>query len=232
MPTPPKSLTITETHALLNVFMQKEGTHRQFNRAVRNYTIACLMLEAGLRVGELTQLEIRDLYFNGNPVTSVLIRPEIAKKGRSRRIPVSTRLSQALTQYLTTLPPEFYETETCIAFHPLHSLEKVTTRQIERIIENAGFTALGRPVHPHMLRHTFATKLMRVTDIRTVQELLGHANVTSTQIYTHPSEDDKKDAVEKMNENNHTVNSTRELPATHTRFTNHANAPRASRNVT
>ncbi|GAH69734.1 unnamed protein product, partial [marine sediment metagenome] len=49
--------------------------------------------------------------------------------------------------------------------------------------------------HPHMLRHTFASKLMRVTSMRTVQELLGHSSITSTQIYTHPNEDDKKKAI-------------------------------------
>jgi len=74
----------------------------------------------------------------------------------------------------------------------------ITTRQIENIVLAASMKSLGRPLNPHMLRHTFASKLLRVTNIRTVQILLGHSCITSTQIYTHPNEDDKKKAIDAM----------------------------------
>ncbi|GAH73030.1 unnamed protein product [marine sediment metagenome] len=59
-------------------------------------------------------------------------------------------------------------------------------------------TSLGRPVHPHILRHTFASRLMRTTNARIVQELLGHQHLSTTQIYTHPNQDDLKKAIEQL----------------------------------
>ncbi|GAI79438.1 unnamed protein product [marine sediment metagenome] len=86
----------------------------------------------------------------------------------------------------------------------------LTRRQVHRIISYAAISALGRSVHPHVLRHTFASKLMRVTNMRTVQELLGHKNLTSTQIYTHPNEQDKHKAIENMDRSEESP-----IPASH-----------------
>jgi len=74
----------------------------------------------------------------------------------------------------------------------------ITTRQVERIIKHAAIASIGRPANPHMLRHTFATKLMRITNVRVVQELLGHRNLSSTQIYTHPNQDDFAAAIRNL----------------------------------
>ncbi|MCK5616999.1 tyrosine-type recombinase/integrase, partial [Candidatus Pacearchaeota archaeon] len=77
--------------------------------------------------------------------------------------------------------------------------EPLTTRAIEKMTKWRGIESLNEPVNPHMLRHTFATKLMRVTDMATVQNLLGHKNLNSTQRYTHPNTEDTSAAIEKMN---------------------------------
>jgi len=81
-------------------------------------------------------------------------------------------------------------------------MRPLTTRQVERIIRTAALKSIGRPVHPHVLRHTFASKLMSVCNERIVQELLGHQSITSTQIYTHPNEDDKKKAIQDVEKDN------------------------------
>lgn len=198
MPSTPKTLNVTEQHQLLDALLCKDAPHKSFRKGIRNYLMGCLMLEAGLRVGEVVALQLSHLYFNCKPVETILLTPDITKNHKERSVPVSTRLKQALEEYynehawLQTSPFSYP------AFGHYHTNKAPTTRQVERIINAAGYKAFGRPVNPHLLRHTFASKLMRVTDMRTVQELLGHSHITSTQIYTHPNEDDKKKAINVM----------------------------------
>lgn len=196
----PKTLNVTEQHQLLDALLSKDAPHKSFRKGIRNYLIGCLMLEAGLRVGEVVDLKMSHLFFNDKPVQSLVLTKEITKNHVERIIPISTRLKQAIEEFhkenkwlRADFDPWSIWCNGCVD-------NGLTTRQIERIINKAGWDALGRPVHPHMLRHTFATKLMRVTDIRTVQELLGHSNVTTTQIYTHPNEDDKIKAITDLEE--------------------------------
>ena len=194
----PKTLTVTEQHQLLDTLLAKDAPHKSFLKGVRNYLIGCLMLEAGLRVGEVVKLKISHVYFNCEPVQTLLLTPDITKNHKERSVPVSTRLKNALEEYFKSVTVWLYRPGKLLKWEGSIFLGPITTRQIERIINRAGQQALGRPVNPHMLRHTFASKLMRVTDMRTVQELLGHSNLSSTQIYTHPNEDDKKKAIKKM----------------------------------
>lgn len=197
----PKTLDVTEQHQLLDALLCKDAPHKSFRKGIRNYLIGCLMLEAGLRVGEVVALKIRHLYFGGIPVLNLVLSPEITKNKKERIVPVSTRLKNAIEEYWKEHPTLKNHVEAASVWLVGDGCRTITTRQVERIVNKAGWDSLGRPVHPHMLRHTFATKLMRVTDIRTVQELLGHSNVTTTQIYTHPNADDKKKAITKLDTN-------------------------------
>lgn len=200
MPNAPKTLNVTEQHQLLDALLCRDAPHKSFRKGIRNYLIACLMLEAGLRVGEIVKLEIWDLYFKDEPVINLVVRQLVAKNHTERTIPVSTRLMNALEEYKNSLTPVTVVMPNHKAFSMADPFKPITTRQIERILFSAGMKALNRPVNPHMLRHTFATKLMRVTDMRTVQELLGHSNISTTQIYTHPNEDDKKKAIQSLSQ--------------------------------
>ncbi len=195
----PKTLTTDECHRLLDTLRNADGTPNQVRRGIRNHTIALVMLDAGLRVSEVAGLDVTDLIFNNVPVTSVLVRQEIAKNHEERTIAVSTRLCEAIKKMNESFWSSSPENVQHKAFTSGRSRKQLTRRQIHRIISSAAIAALGRSVHPHVLRHTFASKLMRVTNIRTVQELLGHKNLTSTQIYTHPNEQDKHKAIENMN---------------------------------
>lgn len=191
----PKTLTVEECNCLLIALKAGGCTPAALRTSHRNVTLALCMLEAGLRVGEVVQLIVSDLVFNSRPVTSIIVRPEIAKKGIERQIPVSSVLSDAIKIMMTIIWSPNRAKPFAPAFYRLSNGHSLTTRQIERIIQSAAIRSVGRHVNPHVLRHTFATRLMRVTDIRTVQELLGHKHISSTQIYTHPNADDKRKAI-------------------------------------
>ncbi len=168
MNTTPKTLTVTECHQLLDALLCKAGTKKQFRKGVRNYTMALLMMDAGLRVGEVVELRREDLWFNSQPVTSIIIPAEIAKSGEERQIPVSGRLSDAIKEMARAYwSPDLAESY-WLAFYRTKFLKPLTTRQVERIIRAAAMKSIGRPVHPHMLRHTFASRLMRRTNARVV----------------------------------------------------------------
>ncbi|KKN05287.1 hypothetical protein LCGC14_1088780 [marine sediment metagenome] len=196
--TAPKTLTVDECNLLLESLRFRNGTPGQARRGIRNRCIALLMLDAGLRTSEVVGLKVADLLFNGQPVTSVVVRPEIAKNHLERQIPIGTRLSEALKEMDALYWSKVLPASNAFAFASTRTGEPIVRRQVHRIISSAANAAFGRSVNPHVLRHTFATICMRVTNIRTVQELLGHKNVSSTQIYTHPNEQDKHDAIEKM----------------------------------
>lgn len=198
MSSAPKTLEVTEQHQLLDALLCKDGPHKSFRKGIRNYLMGCLMLEAGLRVGEVVKLKMSHLYFADKPVQSLILTSDITKNKVERIIPISSRLKAAIEEFYSKLPWIDALLSSDFVWSTPFDNSTITTRQVERIINKAGWDSLGRPVHPHILRHTFATKLMRVTDIRTVQELLGHSNVTTTQIYTHPNADDKRKAIKDL----------------------------------
>lgn len=196
----PKTLTVTECHQLLDALLCKDGTKNQFRKGIRNYLMALLMLDAGLRVGEVVRLKTTDIWFAGGPVRTITIGSDIAEKDCTRDIPVSSRLSDAIAETHKTV----WTGGECLfgehAFFVNNGSKPLTTRQVERIIRKAALKCLGRPVHPHVLRHTFASRLMRKTNARVVQELLGHKNLASTQIYTHPNGEDLKEAIDMIDD--------------------------------
>lgn len=198
MTSTPKTLNVTECHQLLDALLVKEGTAKQFRKGLRNYTMALLMLDAGLRVGEVVRLKQTDLYFSPVPVKSLRVREEISKGKTERIVPLGDRARRAVNEMYTNLWQHEQGHWGGFAFYQHNPSIPMTTRQVERIINAAAMKSLGRPVHPHVLRHTFATRLMRVTNERIVQELLGHKHIGSTMIYTHPNEDDKKRAIESI----------------------------------
>lgn len=194
----PKTLDSDQQHELLDALLRTGAPPKTARKGIRNHLIGCLMLEAGLRVGEVVQLKIAHLYFNSVPVKTLVLTSDITKNHKERTVPISSRLSESLRQYFSTWLLCDLNQDSAYVFCLTNNTKPLTTRQVENIINTAGLKAFGRPINPHMLRHTFASRLLRVTNMRTVQELLGHSYITSTQIYTHPNEDDKKVAIETM----------------------------------
>lgn len=168
-------------------------------KAMRNFTMIATLLQTGMRVGEVCSLLWTDIFYNSLPAFSIIISAQIAKNHREREIPVSQPLSNAFLEYIQCYRHYFSSREPLYAFFGSSLNRPLSTRQVERIVSRTALKAIGRHVHPHMLRHTFATNLMRVTDIRTVQQILGHSSLTSTQIYTHPNSDDRRKAIDQLN---------------------------------
>jgi len=157
--------------------------------------MAVLMLDAGLRVGELVRLHQLDLAFADSISTSVLISADISKSRFERVVPLTSVAISAIRHMVEFFWCTGNPSPDSFAFYQVDPLKPLTTRQVERIIRSAAMDAFNRPVHPHVLRHTFATRLMRTTNTRIVQKLLGHRRLSSTQVYTHPTQEDLQVAI-------------------------------------
>ncbi len=195
---PPKTLSNAECEQLLEELKKHEPTEWSRRRCYRDITMALLMLDAGLRVGEVVQLKISDLIYENVPVTGILVRKQIAKRQSERVIRVTRRLTAAIERLYSFVWRPDGRAWDSNAFYSSRRKEKISYQNVEQIIKAAGRRAIHRDISPHVLRHTYATRLMRVTNIRTVQELLGHKRISSTQIYTHPDQEDKDKAIDKM----------------------------------
>lgn len=196
-----KTLTTPEIKDLLNSFLLHTSSASKNRSGIRNFTMAVMMLEIGIRVGELVQITLGDLFWDGKPKNSIIIRAEIAKRHSERTIPTSSLLIDTLEKFMRTGLAGIAQLQHRIAFTHSPADQPLTIRQVQRIIEVAAWKSIGHKINPHMLRHTFASRMMRVTSLRVVQELLGHASIKTTQIYCHPNGDDLRKAIDSNDEN-------------------------------
>lgn len=150
---------------------------------IRDQVIVELLYGSGLRVSELVGLDITDV-----DDYSSLIR--VRGKGRKERIvPLTDPAKEAIKAYLN----KRHDQEKALLLN--YKDTRLTSRSVRRILEKLEKKAnLNQHVHPHMLRHTFATHLLDGgADLRSVQELLGHKKLSSTQIYTHLTREKLRD---------------------------------------
>jgi len=192
------TLNPTECEQLLKWMNEGRAKYVSKKRIVRDYLITLLMLDAGLRVGEAVKLKVYDLFFGKSPVLALIVRSEIAKRHVERSIPMSERLRSTIAAMYSLNRSWQHAQCTDWAFKMDGSERPLTTRTVQIIIKAASRRAIDRPIHPHVLRHTFATRLMQKTNIRVVQKLLGHASLVTTQIYTHPNSQDLSNAIKLM----------------------------------
>lgn len=195
---PLKVLSKQECDSLI-AQLKKHGTSDKSKRdAVRNSCIATLMLDAGLRVGECVNLKRGSLMFAGECNQAIVVPASITKTKVERQIPTTETLAYYIKQmHLFVWDPKTTSTVN-YAFYGFLSDRHITVRRVQYIIQHAGLLSIGRVVTPHQLRHTFATRLMGVCSTRVIQYLLGHAALSSTQIYTHPNSLDLVSAIRKM----------------------------------
>lgn len=167
-------------------------------KLARNRLLVTLMLDCGLRVGELVQLKW--LFFRQYDKTDGVLEipARLTKTKTSRTLPLPGSIIEDLKNYMEVCKI-FRVSEPMMWLFPSgNPMVHLTTRNVQFIIRFIGMTTLSKEIHPHMLRHTYATRLMRVANTRIVQELLGHAKISSTQIYMHPTSKDLRGAVDKL----------------------------------
>ena len=150
---------------------------------LRNRAMLEIFYSSGLRLSELAGLDLIDLDFNQKLV-------KVRGKGRKERIvPVGGPALKAVQEYLEKIGEIRKDTNGDIFKKPLFlnaQGERITTRSIARIVnEITGKSGIGRKISPHALRHSFATHLLNAgADLRSIQELLGHESLSTTQKYT------------------------------------------------
>jgi len=165
----------------------------------RDYVIIKLALGTGLRNSELINLTI-DCFFYLDNIVHVLDLPStIAKNHIPRSIPLHPDIYVLLDNFIDWKINHNEPTEPIsYLFVSKFTHHKLCSRDFQRIVNRASSMSIGRKIHPHTLRHTFATKLLAKSNLRIVQQVLGHKNISTTQIYTHPSSNDISEAINKM----------------------------------
>jgi integrase/recombinase XerC len=169
----PKTLDVDQIQGLLEA-----GTSSVLE--IRDLAMFELFYSSGLRLSELNALDIKDIDLNDR---SLIVR--LGKGGKSRALPVGGKAVVALQNWLQ----ERSKIE-CLADGALFVTAKgrrLGQRSIEiRLAQWCKKKGVQEHIHPHMLRHSFASHLLESSqDLRAVQELLGHSNISTTQIYTH-----------------------------------------------
>ena len=182
----PDFLTFDQMETLLNSFDLSKTVD------IRDRCIIEVMYACGLRVSECASLQVSKIQL-AERYLSV-----IGKESKERMVPFYGRCAKLIELYLKDARPEFKKDATDTLF--LNQKGKpLSTRSIQDICAKRGEAAgLTVHVHPHMIRHSFATHLLdNGADLRVVQELLGHENLSTTQIYTHVTSDRLRAAVDK-----------------------------------
>jgi integrase/recombinase XerD len=147
----------------------------------RDYAMLALLYASGMRVSELVALNVSDVYAEGGSVRC------FGKGHKERLIPIAPRAAAALEEYVKDSRPHLTRSEAETALFLNRRGERLTRQGLWQILKGYAKSAeLDKEVTPHTLRHSFATHMLSGgADLRSVQELLGHANISTTQVYTH-----------------------------------------------
>ncbi len=180
----PSFLTIDEVGRLL------EAPDLSTPQGQRDRALMELLYASGIRVSELVKLNLERVNLTTNEI-------RVWGKGdKERMVLMGKPAAEALRAYLQQGRPKLFGTRirmTNALFINRYG-ERLPERRVQRILEKyANIAGIDKRVYPHLLRHTFATHLLDGgADLRVVQELLGHASLSSTQIYTHVSKSQAK----------------------------------------
>ena len=148
---------------------------------IRNRAIIEVLYASGLRASEITRLRLDKVEFNENYLRV------IGKRDKERVVPFGREASSCMTAYLQAARPKLDKSGRALEFFLSRTGKALTRERIWMIVtEAARIAGIDKEIYPHMLRHSFATHLLsHGADLRVIQEMLGHADISTTQIYTH-----------------------------------------------
>ena len=178
----PKALSRDEVGAMLADKVAKrsrEKTARSHALALRDHAMLELLYAGGVRVSEVADARLEDLKLE---MGYILVR---GKGDKERMVPLGAPAQQALLQYLKNGREVIANKRASPLLFLGPSARRLTRQRVWQLVGKAGL-ASGRHVSPHMLRHSCATHMVENgADLRTVQTILGHSDISTTQIYTH-----------------------------------------------
>lgn len=185
----PKYLSLEDSQKLLSVTASEDNRNKE-----RDYAIITLFLNCGLRLAELVGINIKDIHFDDYRMSV------IGKGNKERTIYLNKACVNALEKYLAVRPKEGIDYKSKDALFLSERRERISRRTVQYIVDKelqkAGFDT--SKYSTHKLRHTAATLMYQYgeVDIRALQELLGHASISTTEIYTHVANNQVRNAVE------------------------------------
>ena len=180
----PKAITLADVERLLDAAGPAPGDVSADPRRLRDRALLEFLYGTGARISEATGLDVDELQLRTDPVVRL-----IGKGGKHRVVPVGGYAARALEAYLVRARPALAAAARRTSVSPAVFLNarggRLTRQGAWGVLRAAAGQARLDGVSPHTLRHSFATHLLDGgADIRVVQELLGHASVTTTQVYT------------------------------------------------
>lgn len=175
----PDALSIDQVGTMLDSLPQDESAVSLRTRAIMEVLYGC-----GLRVSELTGLDLGDVFLDEGFL-------RVVGKGAKERIsPISGAAARALKAYLETGRPQLersYAAPTAAVFLNQRG-GRLTRQSVHTLVAKVGAAIHVDNLHPHTLRHSFATHMLEGgADLRVIQDILGHSDISTTQIYTHIS---------------------------------------------
>jgi len=175
----PDSLTLNEIDCLI---AQPDVRDKQ---GIRDKAILETLYATGMRVSEAVNLKLDNVNLDIGFLRC------IGKGNKERVIPLGKKAIGSIKRYLEVSRPHFLKDKVCEFLFINRFGKKISRQSFWKLIKRYAISArIKKPIRPHILRHSFATHLLeRGADLRAVQEMLGHSNIATTQIYTHINRD-------------------------------------------
>jgi len=172
---------LPETLNELQVEQLIESINTAQPRGLRDRAMIELLYASGLRISELANARLENLNLEGRIVRVT------GKGNKTRLVPIGTKACEAIAAYLAAERPKLVKPRSGSEIFLSSRGTKLTTVRLWQIVkERARHSGLEANIYPHLLRHSFATHLLgNGADLRIIQEMLGHADISTTQVYTH-----------------------------------------------